>query len=473
MRGGLLCIGAGLTLLASSGMLHGGRQSPGPLVFAAEIDGIIHPVAAEYLRNAVERADAANAALLVVTLRTPGGLVDSTRDINNAIIRAKTPVAVFVGPSGNRAASAGFLITIAADIAAMAPGTHIGAAHPVSGSGEKVDDTMAKKMASDVAGYARTLATQRKRNVALVEQAVLESRTFTEQEALGASPPLIDLVANDLHDLLRKLDGRTVVRFDGRSQTLRTSNAIVERVEMTWAQRTLSAIAHPQIAYLLLTLGTLGLTIELWSPGAILPGVVGGICLLLAFFAFQVLPVSATGVLLILFGLGLLVMEVKVTSFGLLAVAGVVSLLLGSMMLIDSPLPELQIGLRFIVPITLGISGVVLFLVQLAVKAQRHRPVTGEAGMIGEPGVTLSPIAPGRAGRVLTHGEVWTAQADEVIPAGTPVRVTAIVGLLLTVRSEPRVIGPAGHGAAAPSGGPEITASGEQVIDASGRRALG
>ena len=320
----------------------------------------------------------------------------------------------------------------------MAPGTHIGAAHPVSGSGEKVDDTMAKKMASDVAGYARTLATQRKRNVTLVEQAVLESRTFTEQEAIGASPPLIDLLATDVQDLLRKVDGRTVTRFDGQSQTIRTAGAALEQVEMTWSQRTLSAIAHPQIAYLLLTLGTLGLTIELWSPGAILPGVAGGICLLLAFFAFQVLPVSVAGILLILFGLALLVLEVKVTSFGLLAVGGILSLLLGSMMLIDSPLPELQIGLRLIIPITLGISGIVLFLVQLAVKAQRHRAVTGEAGMIGEGGIALSTIEPGGVGRVQTHGEIWTATANEPIAAGDPVRVTAVQGLLLTVRTEPR-----------------------------------
>ena len=310
-------------------------------------------MAAAYVRSAIAKADAAGAALLVITLRTPGGLVDSTRDINNAIIDAKTPVAVFVAPAGSRAASAGFLITIAADVAAMAPGTHIGAAHPVSGDGEKVDDTMAKKMASDVAGYARTLAQQRKRNVALVEQAVTESRSFTEQEALAASPPLIDLVATDVPDLLRKLDGRTIARFDGRRTVLRTAGAVERTVEMTWTQQILSAIAHPQIAYLLLTLGTLGLTIEMWSPGAIFPGVVGGICLLLAFFAFQVLPVNYAGVLLILFGLVLLILEVKVTSFGLLAVGGVLSLFFGSMMLIDSPLPELQIGLRLILPVTL------------------------------------------------------------------------------------------------------------------------
>jgi membrane-bound serine protease (ClpP class) len=412
------------------------RVQPSSHVYTAEVDGIIHPVAAEYVREVIAKADADGAALVVITLRTPGGLVDSTRDINNAIIHAKTPVAVFVGPSGNRAASAGFLITIAADIAAMAPATHIGAAHPVAGNGEKIDDTMAKKMASDVAAYARTLATQRKRNVSLVEQAVLESRSFTEQEALSASPPLIDLVANDVPDLVRKLDGRTVTRFDGKTETLHTAGSSSVNVAMSWQQRVLSLIAHPQVAYLLLTLGTLGLTIELWSPGAVLPGVAGGICLLLAFFAFQVLPVSYAGVLLILFGLGLLVLEVKVTSYGLLGVGGVVSLLLGSMMLIDSPLPELQIGLRLIIPVTLGIAGILLFLVTLAVNAQRAQPVTGASAMLDELGYALTPIEPGGTGSVRTHGEIWTASANERIEAGTPVRVTAVEGLRLQVAAE-------------------------------------
>jgi membrane-bound serine protease (ClpP class) len=432
MGASLRTLGAGVVLLAVS-LVAGAQGQPAPVIYTAEIDGIIHPVAAEYIRGVIAKADASGAALVVLTLRTPGGLLDSTRDINNAIIHAKTPVAVFVGPSGNRAASAGFLITIAADIAAMAPATHIGAAHPVGGNGEKVDDTMAKKMASDVAAYARTLATQRKRNVALVEQAVLESRSFTEQEALAAAPPLIDLVANDVPDLVRKLDGRGVTRFDGTRQTLHTAAASTTNVAMTWQQRVLSAVAHPQIAYLLLTLGTLGLTIELWSPGAILPGVAGGICLLLAFFAFQVLPVSYAGILLILFGLALLILEVKVTSFGLLAVGGVISLFLGSMMLIDSPLPELQVGLRLIVPVTLAISFVLLFLVTLAVRTQRAPAVTGVSGMLGEIGYAIDPITAGRTGHVRTHGELWTASADEPIAAGSAVRVTAVDGLRLRV----------------------------------------
>jgi membrane-bound serine protease (ClpP class) len=429
-----LTVAVGLLLLIASRDAPLARTQDRPVVYTAEVDGIIQPVVTEYLRHTIQQADAAGAALVVITLRTPGGLLDTTRDINSAIIAARTPVAVWVGPSGSRAASAGFIITIAADIAAMAPGTHIGAAHPVSGDGTKMDDTMVKKAASDTASYGRTLAQQRKRNAELIEQAVVDSRSFTEQEAAAAQPPLIDLVASDVNDLIAKLDGRTVLRFDGSSQTLRLAGATTRAVEMTWAQRVLSAIAHPQIAYLLLTLGMLGLTVEFWNPGAIFPGVAGGICLLLAFFALQVLPVSYAGVLLILLGLVLLILEVKVTSFGVLAAGGVASLFFGSLMLIDSPLPELQIGLRMIVPITLALSGIILFLVQLAVKAQKQRPVTGSAGMLDETGRALTSIDPGGVGRVQTHGEIWTATSAEPIAAGEAVQVVDVKGLLLTVR---------------------------------------
>jgi membrane-bound serine protease (ClpP class) len=425
-----------LALLSGLMLARAAAQTPPPAAYVAEWDGIIHPVAVAYIRGAIQKADAAGAPVLILTLRTPGGLVDSTRDINSAIIAAKTPVVVFVGPSGGRAASAGFLITIAADVAAMAPGTHIGAAHPESGEGQKVDDTMEKKMVSDVAGYARTLATQRKRNIELVEKAVTESRTFTETEALNASPPLIDIVAADVPELLRKLDGRSVTRFDGRTQTLGTASATTQPVELTWTQRILSTLAHPQIAYLLLTLGTLGLTIELWSPGAVLPGVAGGICLLLAFFAFQILPVNYAGVALIVFGIVLLVLEVKVTSFGLLGAGGVVSLFLGSLMLVDSPLPALQIGMRVIVPTVFTTAAVLVFLVRLAVQAQRLKPVTGEEGMLGETGRALTPIGAGAPGRVQTRGEIWTATASEPISAGDVVRVTGVDGLVLTVRPD-------------------------------------
>jgi len=405
-------------------------------VFSAEIDSIIHPVSAEFMIEVMNRADAAHAGLVVFTLRTPGGLVDSTRQIITHMLAARTPVAIFVGPSGSRAASAGFILIIAADVAAMAPGTNIGAAHPVAGSGQTMDETMAKKAAEDVAAYARTLAAKRHRNAGLAEEAVMQSKAFTEDEALNASPPLIDLVATDVPDLLKKLDERTVTRFDGSTVTLHTASAPMTTIEMTLRQRVLSAIAHPNIAYILMSLGMLGLTIELWTPGAVLPGVVGGISLLLAFFALQVLPVNYTGLLLMLFGLILLALEIKVTSYGLLTVGGVLSLIFGSMMLIDSPAPELQLSLSLVIASVIGFTAIAVFLVRLGLKAQRAAPVTGAEGMFNETAEGLSPIEPGQPGTVRIHGEVWRAVSDEQIARGDRVRVVRIDGLTLTVRKE-------------------------------------
>jgi membrane-bound serine protease (ClpP class) len=435
---GLAALVFGLGLAGGSAVRTAGEPATEtPRVVAAEYDGIIHPVAAEFVDGLVARADATQAAVVVLTLRTPGGLVDSTRAITSRMIAARTPVVVFVAPSGSRAASAGFLITIAADVAAMAPGTSIGAAHPVSGDGAPVNETVAKKSASDVAAFARSLAEKRRRNVALAEQAVLESKAFTDVEARAADPPLVDLVAKDLPDLLAQLDGRTVSRFDGTTVQLRTAGATVDRVEMTRRQRFLSTIAHPQVAYLLFSLGTLGLTIELWNPGAVLPGVVGGLCLLLAFFAFQILPVNLVGLLLILFGVLLLVLEIKVASFGFLAIGGIVSLLIGSTMLFDAHVPELRVGLGLIVPVVLGLSAVVLLLVRLAVRAQRQRAVTGDAGMIGRRGRAATEIPAGGAGSVQTHGEIWSATSSESISAGDAVEIVAVEGLSVRVRRVP------------------------------------
>jgi membrane-bound serine protease (ClpP class) len=407
-----------------------------PVVYSAEVDSVIHPASAEYMIETMDRADRDHATLLVFTLRTPGGLVDSTRQIITHMLAAKTPIAVWVGPSGSRAASAGFILTIAADIAAMAPGTNIGAAHPVNGSGPAVDETMAKKMAEDVAAYVRSLAGGRHRNVQLAEQAVNQSKAFTEQEAISASPPLIDVIASDIPDLLKKLDGRAITRFDGTSVTLHTAPATIVPIEMSLRQKVLSAIAHPNVAYILLSLGTLGLTIELWTPGAILPGVAGGLCLLLAFFALQVLPVNYAGLLLMLFGLVLLALEVKVTSFGLLTVGGVLSLIFGSMMLFDSTSPELQVSLGVVVPVVLGFTAIAAFLVRLGVAALRRPAVTGIEGLMNETAEAITAIEPGMAGRVRIHGEIWSAISNDRIVAGERVRVAAVDGLTLTVRKE-------------------------------------
>jgi membrane-bound serine protease (ClpP class) len=303
-----------------------------------------------------------------------------------------------------------------------------------------MDQTLADKAASDTAAYARSLAEARHRNVTFAEQAVLQSRAFTDTEAARASPPLVDLVATDVHDLLRQLDGRTVTRFDGRSAVLHTREANLQSIEMSRRQRFLGAIAHPQIAYLLLTLGILGLTVELWNPGAVLPGVAGGLSLLLAFFAFQVLPVNAAGLLLILFGIGLLVLELKVPSFGALGVGGAISLFFGSV-LATRGVPGVQVGLGAIVPAVLGLSVGVLLLGRLALAAQRLPPVTGVDALIGQRAQARSTILPGLPGRVTIHGELWQAESETPIEAGGFARVTAVNGLTLKVAPDASLTG--------------------------------
>ncbi len=428
----------GLLLMAAFsavGLYAQQQESQGRnVVLVADVDALIHPVSAEYIAQTLDRAADQEAELVVLMLKTPGGLVDSTREINTSIIESKTPVVVYVGPSGTRAASAGFLITIAADIAAMAPGTHIGAAHPVSGTGEAMDDTAAQKAASDVAAYARSLASQRERNVRLSEEAVTESRSFTEDEALAADPPLIDLIASDLDDLLEQLDQKQVRRWNGDTQTLSTKDASVVMTEMTWRQQLLSAIAHPQIAVLLFSLGSLGLTIELWNPGATVPGVVGGLCLLLAFFAFQILPINYVGLLLIAFGLLLLVLEMFTPTFGLLATGGIVSMVIGAVMLVDSSAPEFQLGWPFILSSMLTLGLITAGLVRLGVRAQRTASVTGVTGMIDQIGQVRTEISSGKTGSVVTRGEIWLAKSDSAdVCEGEKIRVLAVEGMTLTV----------------------------------------
>jgi membrane-bound serine protease (ClpP class) len=436
MRRFRLACSAGLVALSALAFVVSARQaepeSDRPLVILAEFAGIIHPISSEYLTETIDEADTSNAAVVVFVLRTPGGLLESTRSIVSRIITSRAPVVVFVGPSGGRAASAGFIITLAADVAVMAPGTHIGAAHPVSGSGEKVDETMSTKAASDTAAYARSLAEARQRNVPLSEEAVLKSRAFTDREALAAMPPLIDLISPDVNQMLDALDGRTIRRFDGRMARLNTANADIRRVDMSRRQRFLSAIAHPQIAYLLMALVILGLTVELWNPGAIVPGVAGGLALLLAFFAFQIVPVNTAGLLLIVFGIALLILELKVPSFGVLGIGGTVALIIGSIMA-TREVPGVRVQLGTIVPAALVLAAAFLTLGRLALKAQRHPPQTGVERMVGETGRTRAALAADSPAQIDVHGEIWRAVSREPLAAGTLVRIVAVDGLTLLV----------------------------------------
>jgi membrane-bound serine protease (ClpP class) len=402
-----------------------------PLAIVAELDGIIHPVSAEYLKGAIDQADTSGADVVVIVLRTPGGLLDSTRDIVTRMINSRAPVVVFVGPAGGRAASAGFIVTLAADVAAMAPGTHIGAAHPVSGTGQTMDSVTSQKAAADAAAYVRTLAEARGRNVMLAAAAVEESRAFTDLEALQATPPLIDLTASDVDDLLRKIDGRTIKRFDGRAAVIHTQGIETRRVDMTRRQRFLSTLAHPEVAYLLMTLGMIGLTVELWNPGAVLPGVAGALSLLLAFFGLQILPINTSGLLLVLLGVGLLVLELKIPS-GVLGVGGTIALIIGSVMMTGT-VPGVSVGLGFIVPAALAFAVIFLFLGRLALAAHRRPPVTGREGLLGTEGRARDALAPDVTGYVLVHGELWRATSRAPVSPGDPIRVLDVKGLTLDV----------------------------------------
>jgi len=399
-----------------------------PAVLRAPLRSIIHPIAEQFLVESLAEAERTEAAALVVELDTPGGLLDSTRAMNSAILASPVPVVVWVGPSGARAASAGFFLLMAADVAAMAPGTNTGAAHPVGGAGEAIEGVMKDKAREDAAATIRALASQRGRDPGLAEQAVVESRAFTAQEALEKG--LVDLVVPDFDALLAALDGREV-RKGEQVLTLRTAGLPVRTVEMSASQRFLSALAHPNLAYILLTLGFLGIYFELSHPGAVLPGVVGGICLLLAFFGLSVLPVNYAGIALILLALLLFVAEVKVTSYGLLTVGGIISLVLGSLLLFRSAEPALRVSFELVLGIALGMAIIVGFLARLAFRAQTRRVTTGNEGLVGARGVAVSALTP--KGKVKVAGEYWYAVADAPIEAAAEVEVTGVDGLTLRV----------------------------------------
>ena len=384
----------------------------------------IHPITAEVVIKSIEKARQENAQLLIIKLDTPGGLDTSMREMIEAIVSSPVPIVAYVSPSGARAASAGLFISVACDIFAMAPGTSTGAAHPVSisTSGQSQDKTMEEKVTHDAAAYIRTLAEKRGRNMQMAEDAVRKSLSYTEAEALKGR--LIDLVAKSEQELVAALDGREIKRFNGEVQLLNLKGQPIVELPLTFRQKLLMTIANPNLAYILLMLGLLGLYFEFANPGAIFPGVIGGISLLLALLSFQILPVNYVGLLLILLGTVFFVLEIKVTSYGALAVGGVVSLFLGSVILIKAPIPELRPSLKFIIPVVLGISLIFVMLVYLVIRAHARRSLTGKEGMIGELGQALSPFSPD--GKIFVHGEIWRAVSDDKIEKGDKVQVVEV-----------------------------------------------
>jgi len=401
-------------------------------VLKIKVDAPIHPVTSEYIVRSLEKADRDGADLIILTLNTPGGLDTSMREIIEKIVNARTPVAAYVGPSGARSASAGFFIALACDIFAMAPGTNTGAAHPVgiSLTGQSMDATMADKVTNDAAAYIRTLAEKRGRNVRMAEDAVRKSLSYTEKEALDGG--LIDLIAGTEEEIIARFDGKTLKRLDGAERTLALSGKPVVVLPMTFRQKFLLTVANPNLAYILLMIGLLGLYFEFAHPGAILPGVLGGISLLLAVFAFQILPINYVGLGLVLLAVILFILEVKVQSFGMLAVGGIAAMIIGSLMLIKAPVDELRPSLRFILPVALGVSLIVLFLLTLVFRAQARRSFSGREGMIGETGTARTDLAP--SGKVFVHGELWTAEAEEPVRTGEKVKVIEVLeGLKIKV----------------------------------------
>ena len=401
-------------------------------VYAIRVQGVIGPPIAQFIIESIKTATEADAQALLVLLDTPGGLDTSMREIIKAIMDSKIPVIVYVYPQGARAASAGAIIMLSSHIAAMAPGTNAGAAHPVSiGKDEKPDKVMLKKVVQDAEAYAKSIAKKRGRNVDWAGKAVTQSVSATAEDALRMH--VIDVVAESVDDLLTKIDGRTVEVGD-KKVTLKTKGLKPKELEMSFKYRFLSTITDPNVAYILMMLGFYGILFEIYSPGAIFPGVIGGICLILAFYAFSSIPISFAGLGLILLGIIFFILEIKVVSHGALSLAGVISLILGSIMLIDLPTGWLSISW---VSIMVVVTVTVLFFVGVlsyAIKAQFSKVRTGSEGLVGEEGVARTEVK--ERGKVEVHGELWNAESDEPIAAGERVMVTEVKGMRLKVKKE-------------------------------------
>lgn len=404
-----------------------------PVVHVVRVNGPINPLVAEYITDGIETAQDDNATALVVELDTPGGLMESTRSITKAILASEVPVILYVSPQGARAASAGVFITYASHIAAMAPSTNIGAAHPVGiGGGADTSGAVMEKVTNDAVAQIKAVAEKRGRNVEWAEQAVRKSLSITEHEALKLH--VIDLIAPTLDSLLQAVDGREV-EVVNRKHKLTTAGATVVHREMNWRHKLLDKISDPTLAYILLLLGIYGMFFELSNPGAILPGVLGGIFLILAFYSLQTLPVNWAGLALILFAIILFILEVKVTSYGILTIGGIIAMALGSIMLFSKPMsafdPVVKVSLRVIIMATAATAAFFIFALGMAFKAHRSQVTTGKEGMIGELGTAFTNLSPN--GQVHVHGEIWEATSKESVSKGEPVKVVAVHGMRIRV----------------------------------------
>ena len=407
-----------------------------PVILQIDLDVVVHPVSADYVRSGITHAKDIGARAVIIRINTPGGLLESMRDIVGAILDSDVPVITWVGPNGSRAASAGFFILLAGDVAAMAPGTNTGAAHPVSVSGSKIEDVMEKKVVSDITAYMRSYVSKRGRNTAVAELGVVESRSFSAQEAVDQK--LVDGLANDVPDLIRKFNGQQIRRFNGSTVRLDLDGASPETYAMSARQSLLSRALDPNLALILGLIGVLGLYFEVTHPGMILPGVAGAICLILSLFAFNLLPVNWAGAALIVLAIVLFALEATITSHGILGLGGIVSMIAGASMLVEGPIPELRIHTATTIAVTLPLAAIMIFLLRLAIASRKMKTITGEEGMIGEAGVAKSDIHIN--GKVFVHGEFWNASSATPIPAGSPVRVVKVQGLKVEVEEEKRGI---------------------------------
>ena len=406
---------------------------PASLVEVLTLEGTINPVTVERLDKAIESAVKNKAQCLIIQLDTPGGLDKSMREMVKLMMNSEIPIVVYVGPRGSRAASAGVFITLAAHIAAMAPGTNIGAAHPVAlGVGGAIDKEMMEKVVNDAAAYVKSIAQKRNRNVEWAEKAVRESVSITAEEALELN--VGDLMAEDMTDLLEKLDGAEV-EIMHETLTLMTKGASLHFMEMSFREKILQAIADPNLAYILLMIGIWGIVLEFFHPGSLLPGIVGGICLILAFFALQILSFNMAGLVLILLAIVLFVLDITVPSYGALTIGGIVSLALGSLMLIDPSTLYISISLKYIVIMVAFTSALFIFIISYAIKAQFKKPTTGLEGMVGSAGIAKGNLKP--KGKIQIHGEIWNAilkSDEEVIRKGEEVEVVRVDGMRLVVK---------------------------------------